>query len=114
MCGDFFAAVFCVCFGCLFGGVPQGPRSPSGVLLGVDRPIGRRPQTPTYVHHQPIPTRPLEIIRMNAKNTHTFAYLPLHIYTQNAQEGMMRDLAANPVFADPEWHDISRDQVCII
>lgn len=23
----------------------------------------------------------------------------------------MRDLAANPVFADPEWHDLGRDQV---
>ena len=24
---------------------------------------------------------------------------------------MMAELAANPVFTDPEWHDLSRDQV---
>ena len=32
-------------------------------------------------------------------------------FYQCAQEGMMRDLGADPVFADPEWHDISRGEV---
>ncbi|KAM3567515.1 hypothetical protein VYU27_010343, partial [Nannochloropsis oceanica] len=26
------------------------------------------------------------------------------------KEGMMAELAANPVFVDPDWHDVSRDQ----
>jgi hypothetical protein len=26
------------------------------------------------------------------------------------QEGMMEELGANPVFNDPEWHDITRAQ----
>ncbi|TFJ81470.1 hypothetical protein NSK_007192 [Nannochloropsis salina CCMP1776] len=27
------------------------------------------------------------------------------------KEGMMADLAANPVFTDPEWNDLNRDQI---
>ncbi|GAB5036633.1 peroxisomal acyl-coenzyme a oxidase 1 isoform x1, partial [Nannochloropsis oceanica] len=29
------------------------------------------------------------------------------------KEGMMAELAANPVFVDPDWHDVSRDQLLI-